>query len=116
RDLLKLLVDRIEIHRDEVRLVYKVPQNPFVLSPASRGFLQHCLSRQVLALGFSPRYGNHRAPPVAKRRQERTSKVDFESPTDLRSHRMYSARSLIAGLWICHAFRMGNALAANRWC
>ncbi len=50
RDLLKLLVDRIEIHRDEVRLVYKVPQNPFALSPASRGFLQHCLSRPAVAL------------------------------------------------------------------
>ena len=26
RDLLKLLIERIEIHRDEIRLVYKVPQ------------------------------------------------------------------------------------------
>ena len=43
RDLIKLLVRRIEIHTDEVRLVYKVPQNPFERSPASQGFLQHCL-------------------------------------------------------------------------
>lgn len=49
RDLIKLLVDRIEIHRDEIRLVYKVPQNPFVQSPDSRGFLQHCLSRPAVA-------------------------------------------------------------------
>lgn len=47
RDLLKLLIERIEIHRDEVRLVYKVPPNPFALSPDNRGFLQHWLSRQV---------------------------------------------------------------------
>ncbi|MCR9295216.1 MAG: hypothetical protein NXI32_21060, partial [bacterium] len=73
RDLLKLLVDRIEIHRDEVRLVYKVPQNPFVLSPASRGFLQHCLSRQAIALGFSPRNGQH---------QKRQSRSDDRNRQD----------------------------------
>ena len=49
RELMKLLVERIEIHRDEVRLVYKVPPNPFALSPDNRGFLQHWLSRQLLA-------------------------------------------------------------------
>ncbi len=50
RDLMKLLIERIEIHRPEIRLVYKVPQSPFALSPANRGFFQHCLSRQVTAL------------------------------------------------------------------
>jgi site-specific DNA recombinase len=49
RDLLKLLIERIEIHRDEVRLVYKVPPNPFVLSPDNRGFLQHWLWRPATA-------------------------------------------------------------------
>ena len=44
RDLIKLLVRRIEIHKTEIRLVYKVPQNPFDRSPESRGFLQHCLA------------------------------------------------------------------------
>lgn len=43
RDLLKLLVRRIEIHEAEIRLVYKVPQHPFVRGPASRGLLQDCL-------------------------------------------------------------------------
>jgi site-specific DNA recombinase len=38
------LIRRIEIHSDEVRLVYKVPQNPFDRRPASQGFLQHCLA------------------------------------------------------------------------
>lgn len=45
RELCKLLIHRIEIHRDEVRIVYKVPPNPFVLSPDSRGILQHWLLR-----------------------------------------------------------------------
>ena len=45
RDLVKLLIERIEIHREEVPLVYRVPPNPFVISLANRGFLQHSLSR-----------------------------------------------------------------------
>ena len=54
RDLIKLLVNRIEIHVNEIRLVYKVPQHPFVQSPVNRGFLQHWLSRHVVAMGVSP--------------------------------------------------------------
>ena len=54
RDLVKLLIERIEIHREEVRLVYKVPPNPFVQGPDNnRGFLQHWLSR-------------HKVPPAQK--------------------------------------------------
>ena len=49
RDLIKLLVNRIEIHVNEIRLVYKVPQHPFVQSPVNRGFLQHWLSRRAVA-------------------------------------------------------------------
>lgn len=45
RSLVKLLIERVEIHRHEIRLVYKVPPNPFVLSPANRRKLQHWLSR-----------------------------------------------------------------------
>jgi len=44
RNIIKLLVRRIEIHPNEIRLVYKVPQNPFDQRPASRGFLQHYLA------------------------------------------------------------------------
>ena len=44
RNIIKLLVRRIEIHADEIRLVYKVPQNPFEPGLASRGFLQHYLA------------------------------------------------------------------------
>lgn len=49
RDLVKLLIERVEIHPDEIRLVYKVPPNPFVLGPANRGPLQHWLSRTTFA-------------------------------------------------------------------
>ncbi|MGB6041958.1 MAG: recombinase family protein [Pirellulales bacterium] len=44
RQLLKLLIKRIEIHSDEVQIVYKVPPRPFVTSPASGAVLQHWLS------------------------------------------------------------------------
>ena len=52
RDILKLLIRRIEIHPKEIRLVYKVPQNPFDRSPASKssqGFLQHYLACAITA-------------------------------------------------------------------
>jgi site-specific DNA recombinase len=42
RKLLKLLVQRIEVDQDEIRIIYRVNTHPFVLRPA-RGDLQHCL-------------------------------------------------------------------------
>jgi len=42
RKLLRLLVKRIEVDLDEVRIVYKVQLHPFALGPG-RGFLQHCM-------------------------------------------------------------------------
>ena len=56
RDVIKLLVRRIEIHREEIRLVYKVPQNPFDRRPETRGFLPHCLEREPLAGGLPARH------------------------------------------------------------
>ena len=50
RNLLKLLVQRIEICEEEIRIVYKVPPNPFHQSLDNRGNLQHWLSLQVAAL------------------------------------------------------------------
>jgi site-specific DNA recombinase len=50
RKLLRLLVHRIEVAEDEVRLVYKVQPHPFVLRPA-RGFLQDCLKSDSPAQG-----------------------------------------------------------------
>ena len=49
RDLLKLLIHRIEIHQDEVRIVYKVPARPFYQGPDNRGSLQHWLQRPDVA-------------------------------------------------------------------
>lgn len=49
RDLLRLLIDRIEIHESEVRIVYKVPHRPFESGPGRRGFLQHCWRRHNTA-------------------------------------------------------------------
>ena len=52
RKLLRMLVKRIEVDHDEVRIVYKVQPHPFVLSPA-RGVLQHCSRRHPAPLGLS---------------------------------------------------------------
>jgi site-specific DNA recombinase len=43
RKLLRLLIHRIEVDADEVRIIYKVQSHPFALRPA-RGDLQHCLT------------------------------------------------------------------------
>ena len=49
RSLVKLLIKRIEIHTNEIRIVYKVPQVPFFQSPDNRGILQHQVSCQSAA-------------------------------------------------------------------
>lgn len=43
RKLLRLLVKRIDVDEEEVRIVYKVQPHPFVLSPDRGTFLQDCL-------------------------------------------------------------------------
>jgi site-specific DNA recombinase len=50
RELVVLLVKRVEIYRDEVRIVYKVPSRPFEQSPKNRGLLQHRLQRAAAAI------------------------------------------------------------------
>jgi site-specific DNA recombinase len=47
RKILRLLIKRIEVDKDEVRIVYKVQPHPFVPSPAKRGFLQDCLKSHI---------------------------------------------------------------------
>lgn len=49
RELLKLLIQRIEIHKEEIRIVYRVPARPFCQSPDNRGTTQHWLRFQLLA-------------------------------------------------------------------
>ena len=55
RQLLKLLIKRIEVDEDEIRLVYRVQPRPFVTRPASddspRGDVQHCLKFHNKAQG-----------------------------------------------------------------
>jgi site-specific DNA recombinase len=51
RKILRLLINRIEIDKDEVRIVYKVQCHPFVPSPVKRGFLQDCLECHIVAQG-----------------------------------------------------------------
>ena len=46
RSLLRLLIDRIEIKSDEVRIVYKVQIHPFALGPDRGQILQDCLKRR----------------------------------------------------------------------
>lgn len=43
RKLVRLLIQRIEVDADEVRIIYKVQPRPFAPSPTSRGVLQHWL-------------------------------------------------------------------------
>lgn len=43
RQLLRLLIKRIEVTDQDVRIVYKVTLRPFANSPSSGGFLQDCL-------------------------------------------------------------------------
>jgi hypothetical protein len=48
RRLLRLLVSRIEVTNEEVRVVYRVSLRPFVNSPLEPkgAFLQHCLKSE----------------------------------------------------------------------
>lgn len=49
RKILRLLIKRIEVDKDEVRIVYKVQCPPFAPSPVKRGFLQDCLKCHITA-------------------------------------------------------------------
>ena len=51
RKLLRLLINRIEVDQDEIRIVYKVQPSPFVQGPASRGVLQDCLKSRNTPTG-----------------------------------------------------------------
>jgi site-specific DNA recombinase len=51
REIIRSLVKRIEVGPEEVRIVYKVGQVPFVQGPASGASSQHCCRRGFAALG-----------------------------------------------------------------
>jgi site-specific DNA recombinase len=61
RKLLKLLVQRIEVDTDEVRIVYKVQPRPFALRP-DRGELHHWLTFHRIAQGRRTRRTLGNAP------------------------------------------------------
>jgi site-specific DNA recombinase len=46
REIIRALVKRIEIDREDVRVVYRVSPRPFVPGPASGAILQNCRRRQ----------------------------------------------------------------------
>src|SRR5208337_2598674 len=54
RKLLRLLVNRIQVDQDEVRIVYKVQPRPFALGLGSGAFLQNCLNSLRSAPGPKP--------------------------------------------------------------
>jgi site-specific DNA recombinase len=51
REIIRALVKRVEIGREDVRVVYKVSPPPFVQGPANGASLQDCLRRGFTALG-----------------------------------------------------------------
>ena len=52
RKLLRLLIKRIEVTEQDVRIVYKVSLRPFDHGPSSGGFLQDCLKFHITAQGW----------------------------------------------------------------
>lgn len=49
RELIRMLVQRVEIAQDDVNIVFRIPSSPFEFSP-ERGFLQHCSNCTVAPL------------------------------------------------------------------
>ncbi len=87
RDLIRTLVDRIEVGEETVRIVYKVNLVPFEGGP-SRGRLQHCPSSFAevgAAAGFAD---GHRGSPSRSCFWEDGSERDLQLNTQqLRKHR-----------------------------
>src|SRR5262249_54568977 len=53
REILRALVKRVELDKDSLRIVYKVPPRPFATGPQG-GLLLHCLYRPYLRFGPRP--------------------------------------------------------------
>ena len=49
RELIRTLVQRVEITQDDVNVVFRIPSSPFEFSP-ERGFLQHCSNCKTTTL------------------------------------------------------------------
>ncbi len=52
REIIRTLVSRVEIDHTQVNVVFRVPPDPFVVSPDSldRGVLQHCRRRELTVI------------------------------------------------------------------
>jgi len=72
REVIRLLVKRVEIDRNEVRVIYKVSPPPFVSSPASGACLPDCWRCNRGALRRSPTLGL-----IAVRSMPPTTRVGF---------------------------------------
>jgi site-specific DNA recombinase len=59
REVIRALVKRVEVGKEEVRVVYKIGQLPFVHGPASGASLQHCWRREHPSLGGPQCCGLH---------------------------------------------------------
>ena len=60
RQLLRLLINRIEVSDEDIRIVYKVSPRPFAGAPINGGILQDCLKFHLKAQGrrFGRTLGN----------------------------------------------------------
>jgi len=59
REVIRALVKRVEVGKEEVRVVYKIGQLPFVLGPASGASLQRCWRSDHSSLGCPQCCGLH---------------------------------------------------------
>jgi site-specific DNA recombinase len=93
RKLLKLLIKRIEVTDQDVRIVYKVSPRPFVQAPASGGFLQDCLKFHLTPFGVSN--AEIRCAPAgswrgqSKKARLQVWRVGFNTETSARHVREY---------------------------
>jgi site-specific DNA recombinase len=63
RDIIRMVVRRVEVDREQVRVIYRVSQGPFAEAP-SRGILQDCWRRGNVATGGAQPGTPGKAEPV----------------------------------------------------
>jgi len=76
REIIRALVKRVEIDKENVRVVYRVSPSPFADSP-DRGIMQHCrrrdnpaLRRSGLGVADAPVFHHARVQPLADQTQQ----------------------------------------------
>ena len=77
REILRALVKRVEVDKTTIRIVYKVPERPFVKGPQG-GLLQDCWSRYHVNFEQTPQPRNRKAIVfLALRRKNHLFKATF---------------------------------------